>query len=85
MSEPTADANDDRPGGSTPEDPGPSRPPEPPGAALIGPAFGILLGFLVLRLLPSSTAFWLRVLIAVVVIAVVTYATLEITRWRARR
>ncbi|MGZ5351022.1 MAG: hypothetical protein ACXWZU_12615 [Actinomycetota bacterium] len=84
MSEPTADANDDRPGGSTPEDPGPSRPPEPPGAALIGPAFGIF-GFLVLRLLPSSTAFWLRVLIAVVVIAVVTYGTLEITRWRARR
>jgi hypothetical protein len=85
MSEPTADAHDDRPDEPTPGDPGPSRPPEPSGAALIGPAFGILLGFLVLKLLPSSTAFWLRVLIAVVVIAVVTYATLEITRWRAKR
>jgi len=84
MSEPTSDTNDDRPGEPTPEDP-PSRPPEPPGAALIGPAFGILLGFLVLKLLPSSTAFWLRVLIAVVVIAVVTYATLEFTRWRSKR
>jgi hypothetical protein len=85
MSDPTPDARDDRPDDPTPEDPDPSTPPEAPGAALIGPAFGILLGFLVLKLLPGGTAFWLRALIAVVVIAVVTYATLEFTRWRARR
>jgi hypothetical protein len=66
-------------------DPTPARSPEPPGGALIGPAFGVLLGFLVLKLLPTGTAVWLRLAAAVAVIAVVTYATIEITRWRGRR
>lgn len=67
------------------EDPGPGATPQQSGGALIGPAFGILLGYLVMKLLPSSTSFVLRLLIAVAVIAVVTYATLEITRRRAKR
>jgi hypothetical protein len=82
MSEPTSDANDDRPDEPATEEPEPSRQPEAP---LVGPAIGIVLGILVLKLLPSSTSFWIRALIALVVIAVVTYGTLEFTRWRARR
>jgi hypothetical protein len=78
--EPVEDDPEDRPGG----DALPSR-SDPSGGALIGPAFGILLGYLVIRLLPSGTALIVRLLVSLVVIAVVTYITLEITRRRAKR
>lgn len=63
-----------------------SDPPAPePGGALIGPGLGVVLGFIVLKLLPDGTAFILQLLAVVVVIAFVTYATLEITRRRSKR
>jgi hypothetical protein len=67
------------------EDRGAEPTPEPSGGALIGPAFGVVLGFLVLKLLPSTTSFALRALVAIAVVAVVTFVTLEITRRRAKR
>jgi hypothetical protein len=64
---------------------------EPPEASgpdpvpLVGPVLGVMIGFLIFRLLPGDTSIWLGLLIALVAIAVTTFASIEISRRRRAR
>lgn len=52
---------------------------------MIGPVLGVIIGYIVFQLLPEDTSIFVGLGIALVVIAVTTYITLEISRRRARR
>ena len=52
---------------------------------MIGPILGVAIGYVVFQLLPGDTPLLLGLAIALVVIAVTTYITIEISRRRARR
>jgi hypothetical protein len=71
------------PGPVGPEDDASSSPPS--GSVMIGPFLGVIIGFLVFRLLPEDTPILLGLAIALVAIAATTYASIEISRRRAKR
>jgi hypothetical protein len=73
---------DDLPG---PLDPDDEPSPQPGGAIMIGPVLGVIIGYIVFQLLPEDMSIFVGLGIALVVIAVTTYITLEISRRRARR
>jgi uncharacterized membrane protein YfcA len=75
--------HDDRPGPLDPDGDGPS--PAPSGNVVIGPILGVVIGYITFQLLPDDTSIWLAFGIVLVVIAVVTYAAIEISRRRSRR
>jgi hypothetical protein len=52
---------------------------------LIGPILGVMIGFVIFKLLPGSTSIWVGLLIALVAIAVTTFASIEISRRRRAR
>jgi hypothetical protein len=66
-------------GSDAPEAPGPDPVP------LVGPVLGVMIGFVIFRLLPGDTSIWLGLLIALVAIAVTTFASIEISRRRRAR
>jgi hypothetical protein len=76
--------DDDRPGPLDPDDQG-SRPAQPGGGVVIGPILGVAIGYVVFQLLPGDTPLLLGLAIALVVIALTTYVSIEISRRRARR
>jgi uncharacterized membrane protein YgaE (UPF0421/DUF939 family) len=78
-----SDPDEERPGPLDPDDE-PS-PTQPGGAILIGPVLGVIIGYVVFQLLPEDTSIFVGLGIALVVITLTTYITLEISRRRARR
>ena len=78
-----SDPDEDLPGPLDPDDE-PS-PAQPGGAILIGPVLGVIIGYVVFQLLPEDTSIFVGLGIALVVITLTTYITIEISRRRARR
>jgi hypothetical protein len=52
---------------------------------VIGPVLGVMIGFVIFRLLPGDTSIWVGLVIALVAIAVTTYVSIEIGRRRRAR
>ena len=52
---------------------------------MIGPILGVIIGYVTFQLLPDDVPLVLGLFIALVVIVIVIYATIEIGRRRARR
>ncbi len=78
-----SDPDEELPGPLDPDDE-PS-PTQPGGAILIGPVLGVIIGYVVFQLLPEDTSIFVGLGIALVVITLTTYITIEISRRRARR
>jgi hypothetical protein len=76
--------DDDRPGPLDPDDDG-APPTQSGGGVMIGPILGVAIGYVVFQLLPGDTPLLLGLAIALVVIALTTYVSIEISRRRARR
>ena len=75
------DDRDDRP---DPLDPDEGRGPSQTGV-IVGPFLGVIIGYVVFRLMPAGTSLVVALAVALVVIALVTYVSLEIGRRRNRR
>jgi uncharacterized membrane protein YccC len=54
-------------------------------ALFIGPVLGVMIGLVVFKLLPGGTSIWIGLAIVLVVVAVATYAGIEISRRRHHR
>ena len=52
---------------------------------MIGPILGVIIGYITFQLLPEDTPILLGLAIAVFVIALVIYVTIEVGRRRTRR
>jgi hypothetical protein len=76
--------DDERPGPLDPEDEG-GPPTQSGGGVVIGPILGVAIGYVVFQLLPGDTPLLVGLAIALVVIALTTYVSIEISRRRARR
>ncbi len=73
-----------RPGPLEPDDDRSSPAPDT-GPLMIGPILGVIIGYVTFQLLPDDVPLVLGLFIALVVIVIVIYATIEIGRRRARR
>jgi hypothetical protein len=75
--------DDQRPGPLEPDGQGGPK-ASPGGSIMVGPILGVVIGYVVFHLLPGDTPLLLGLAIALVVIALTTYVTIEITRRRRR-
>ena len=73
-----SDPDEELPGPLDPDDE-PS-PTQPGGAILTVPVLGVIIGYVVFQLLPEDTSILVGLGIALVVITLTTYITLEISR-----
>jgi hypothetical protein len=78
------DDDRDPAGAEDPDDPS-HEPSGPDPVPVIGPVLGVMIGFVIFRLLPGDTSIWIGLLIALVAIAVTTFASIEIGRRRRAR
>jgi hypothetical protein len=78
------DDDEQRPGPLDPDDDAPT-PASDPGPLMIGPILGVIIGYITFQLLPEDTPMLLGLVIAVFVIALVIYITIEVGRRRTRR
>lgn len=76
--------DEQRPGPLDPDDDPPTTGPDS-GPLMIGPILGVIIGYITFQLLPEDTPILLGLAIAVFVIALVIYVTIEVGRRRTRR
>ena len=77
-------ADDERPDTTDSNEGAPPSTPDS-GPLMIGPILGVIIGYVTFRLLPDDTPILLGLLIALIVIVLVIYVTIEIGRRRSRR